>query len=95
MNGQILQIIQKVHSLEESERSHTSKLKTLEEKVWDLSHKSIRPVETLPSGTIILFAGQKIPPGWILCDGQNGTPNISFPFSEEAQENPVYIMKVA
>lgn len=28
-----------------------------------------------PVGTIILYAGT-IPPGWVLCDGANGTPDL-------------------
>ncbi len=30
-----------------------------------------------PVGTIIMFNGQsEIPPGWVICDGNNGTPNL-------------------
>lgn len=33
---------------------------------------------TLPSGVILLWAGSvaSIPPGWVLCDGTNGTPDL-------------------
>ncbi|MCW2477489.1 MULTISPECIES: phage tail protein [unclassified Symbiopectobacterium] len=31
---------------------------------------------TLPIGTIIIFFGNEIPDGWLLCDGKNGTPNL-------------------
>lgn len=30
----------------------------------------------LPIGTIILFYGSSIPNGWLLCDGNNNTPNL-------------------
>jgi hypothetical protein len=30
-----------------------------------------------PVGTIIMYNGQsEIPPGWKICDGSNGTPNL-------------------
>lgn len=31
---------------------------------------------TVPSGTIIMYHGISIPIGWVLCDGNNGTPNL-------------------
>lgn len=33
---------------------------------------------TLPIGTIIMFHGtkDKIPKGWVICDGTNGTPDL-------------------
>ncbi|MBF7997515.1 tail fiber protein [Rahnella laticis] len=30
----------------------------------------------LPIGTIIMFSGKHIPDGWLLCDGNNNTPNL-------------------
>lgn len=31
----------------------------------------------IPSGTIVMWAGTKdIPTGWVVCDGENGTPNL-------------------
>lgn len=32
---------------------------------------------TIPRGGIIMWHGDKVPDGWALCDGQNGTPNLS------------------
>ncbi len=32
---------------------------------------------TIPIGGIIMWSGSKIPQGWVLCNGQNGTPNLS------------------
>lgn len=98
MNSQFLQIIQKVHSLEENQSSFKGKIKSLETQVWDLQQENKKeyhrkPETSLPSGTIILFAGQKVPPGWVLCDGTKGTPDITFPLNTESSENPVYIMK--
>lgn len=33
---------------------------------------------TVPAGTIVMWSGPlaEIPPGWALCDGENGTPNL-------------------
>lgn len=31
----------------------------------------------LPGGTIVLFSGKTIPSGWLLCDGRNGTPDLT------------------
>lgn len=30
----------------------------------------------IPVGTITMFHGNKIPDGWAICDGKNGTPNL-------------------
>ena len=30
----------------------------------------------VPKGGIIMFSGEKPPPGWALCDGTNGTPDL-------------------
>jgi microcystin-dependent protein len=31
----------------------------------------------LPVGTIVLFSGKTIPGGWLLCDGNNGAPDLT------------------
>ena len=35
-------------------------------------------VKFIPSGVIVMWGGEvdKIPSGWVLCDGGNGTPNL-------------------
>jgi microcystin-dependent protein len=33
--------------------------------------------DLLPTGSIIAFYGASVPAGWALCDGTNGTPNLS------------------
>ncbi len=30
----------------------------------------------VPKGTIVMWYGETIPDGWLLCDGTNGTPNL-------------------
>ncbi|UII24682.1 tail fiber protein [Fulvivirga maritima] len=34
----------------------------------------------LPKGVICMWSGQQAPAGWALCDGQNGTPNLTGKF---------------
>ena len=44
----------------------------------------------LPIGTILPYVGNlaNIPSGWHLCDGSNGTPNLSGRFLEGVTSNP-------
>ena len=46
----------------------------------------------LPSGTIVMWSGSlaSIPDGWVLCNGQNGTPNLQDKFIRgiKTGENP-------
>ncbi|NHB88443.1 tail fiber protein [Photorhabdus tasmaniensis] len=37
---------------------------------------SIDPDKVLPRGMIVMFSGSRVPTGWALCDGNNGTPNL-------------------
>ena len=39
--------------------------------------RSKRDHECVPKGTIIMWSGSDIPKGWVLCNGMNGTPNLS------------------
>ncbi len=34
------------------------------------------PFNLIPTGTIVAFNSDKAPPGWALCDGANGTPDL-------------------
>jgi len=37
---------------------------------------SIDPKAVLPKGIITMFSGSQVPDGWLLCDGNNDTPNL-------------------
>lgn len=46
----------------------------------DSTGVSINPATVLPKGMIVMFSGTAIPTGWALCDGTNGTPNLTSRF---------------
>jgi hypothetical protein len=31
----------------------------------------------LPAGSIVMWVGKAVPVGWALCNGKNGTPNLT------------------
>ena len=35
------------------------------------------PVSLFPTGTILAYTGSSIPTGYALCNGSNGTPNLT------------------
>lgn len=41
----------------------------------------------VPSGAIILYSGSTIPDAWVLCDGNNGTPDLTDRFVIGAGKN--------
>ena len=50
---------------------------------WRLvSRSTIAPATTFPAGIIILWSGaiSAIPSGWVICDGNNSTPNLTARF---------------
>ncbi|MCI1046941.1 hypothetical protein [Caballeronia zhejiangensis] len=53
----------------------------------------------MPVGSIRLYKGrvENISQGWAVCDGLNGTPDLSqkFPVGKDGQITRRYIMKVA
>lgn len=46
--------------------------------LWFGSNKIQLPQDTIPSGIIAMWSGASnvIPAGWVLCNGQNGTPDL-------------------
>lgn len=50
---------------------------------WDVkSPARSAPSTVIPPGVVVMWSGllEKIPNGWALCDGNNGTPNLSGKF---------------
>lgn len=48
----------------------------------------------IPTGSIVLFNGKnQIPEGWYLCNGENGTPDLSQQFITTDNDQIVYIYK--
>ena len=41
----------------------------------------------VPIGTIVIWGGGDIPSGWALCNGENGTPNLTGKFVTGANSN--------
>ncbi|TLP41030.1 phage tail protein [Arcobacter arenosus] len=63
-----------------SNSDHTHSLKTInEQSIWGSGDLTI---EGVPSGCILMWSGAitSIPSGWYLCDGTNGTPDLSDTF---------------
>lgn len=43
---------------------------------WSI-FKKVTPIPDItPRGVIVMWSGSVIPAGWLLCDGQNGTPDL-------------------
>jgi microcystin-dependent protein len=49
---------------------------------WECAIINTTPQDSVPSGTIVMWSGtiDSIPTGWKLCDGSNGTPDLSGKF---------------
>ena len=46
------------------------------------------------SGHIMMFGGSMIPNGWVLCDGQNGTPDMRNKFKlKNVEQSHIATMK--
>lgn len=82
-NCQINSIIKNV--IELPDETLISSLKSLEPKQVSIITKESKQylqitsnaLLTIPSGVILMWAGTKaIPYGWVICDGENGTPNL-------------------
>lgn len=43
----------------------------------------------IPKGTIVMWSGNKIPDGWVICDGSKGTPDLVNKFVLGSTENNV------
>ena len=59
-----------------------------EKGVLDVTDLNVsRNFNMLPKGSIIAFNGKEIPKGWALCNGTNGTPNLSGRFIVGTKSN--------
>ena len=47
------------------------------------------PVSDIPIGLICMWQGATVPTGWMLCDGQNGTPNLVDKFVRGVAPNDI------
>lgn len=46
----------------------------------------------IPAGIIVLYSGEEIPEGWLLCDGENDTPDLQEAFIKKTQEDGTEIV---
>lgn len=53
-----------------------SEITTLNSDITTINSE-IAAINSVPSGIIVMWSGSSIPGGWNLCDGTNGTPNLS------------------
>lgn len=58
-----------------------------------LSAKGTVSLESLPTGLIVLWRGDKAPAGWRVCDGTDGTPDLSAHLPKGPGYRLVYIQK--
>ncbi len=80
-----------------SDEVKTEKLRNLKNKIVDEQFNDVIPninwVKSMldifiPIGTIIMFDGRSpIPPGWAICDGSDGTPNLTHKFIKGAYKD--------
>ena len=43
----------------------------------------------IPPGTIVMWTGEQLPPGWVLCNGENNTPNLINRFIKGGKPKPI------
>ncbi len=55
------------------------------------SASSISGFGTIPVGGIIMWSGSSVPTGWALCDGNNGTPDLTGRFVMGATRADMYL----
>lgn len=48
----------------------------IDQRIGEAHFSATEDVEGVPSGGIIAFCGTIIPYGWVLCNGENGTPDL-------------------
>lgn len=68
------------------------RIATLTDGVLDAPVREVS-LGALPTGLIVLWRGDKAPPGWDVCDGTNGTPDMSAHVPKGPGFRLVYIRK--
>jgi hypothetical protein len=58
-----------------------------------LDGKGTVPLDAAPTGLIVLWRGDKAPEGWVVCDGENGTPDLTAHVPKGRGYRIVYIQK--
>jgi microcystin-dependent protein len=48
-----------------------NRIKKLEQQIIDSANSHERPVTSVPTGTVIAYAGEYVPSGWVICDGSD------------------------
>lgn len=43
-------------------------------------YAKLKKQPSIPTGLIAMWSGTEVPRGWVLCDGQNNTPDLSDKF---------------
>ena len=79
-----------------ADHNHTNALYSMDaDKVDGLHASEIAADAELPSGVIVMWSGltTNIPPGWTLCDGNNGTPDLRDRFVVGASQSDQGIAK--
>jgi hypothetical protein len=66
---------------------------TVSRSYMPLNDKGAVPIDALPAGLIVLWRGDKAPSGWLICDGTNGTPNLTAHVPKGQGYRLVYIQK--
>ena len=54
----------------------------------------VKSTVLIPPGTIVMWVGSEVPPGWALCNGQNGTPNLINKFIKGGKPKPIIPLTV-
>lgn len=59
--------------------ANTEEIKNINEKITNIKTNITALQDAMPVGSIIMFNGkaEDIPSGWAICDGTNGTPNLT------------------